>query len=340
MAPFILKEVYSMEKIANLPLPNEYYVNACVQNEFSDAVNVMMHATLESKPHSPRTYYRELEKALKSGTVAHNTEYFNKNAGIGPLEACKLQTPEITIAYQINANEERTQRLTLHGPGGKDIVNPHEIQRAIYVIGQDFLHDATMVTINKDGERLSHAPAYAAVMDRMMALQRLQNAIERAAVAARTLINYNDPTVRDSLKQAFATDGFVHSTVEKPFELECLQRIGAEMANTLDVTTMSKFRDIMATFDAKFDAIGEDVPPSERVAMAMSDTAAAVSASLPPKAANDLKAFCNSDTVRGIINETQAEVSARTESKEAGMLEENERQHADDEEEREDALDD
>lgn len=320
-------------------LPKEFYVNASPVNEFSDAVNVMMGETLESKPHSPRQYYNDFDKARQSGAIPHQTEYFNRSVGMGPLEAFKLRTPEISIVYHVTVNDDKANRIFMKGQGAKDVVNPFEINKAIYVFGKDFLHDAHTLTITKDGDRISHAPAQAATMDHMMALQRLQNAIERTPVAERTLINPNDPTVVDSLKQAYAIDGFVHSAIQKPFELQCLQRIGEEMANTLDVHTMSKFRDIMATFDAKFDAIGEDVPPTERVAMAVSDTAAAVAVSLPPKAANDLKAFCNSDTVRGIINETHAEIVAKTESKEAGewevveerLREDDERDERDDE---------
>lgn len=303
-----------------------FHVAAELPKTSSDVNNVLAGNIFQSnKP--VRLTPHEARGDCKNNTPAQ----FHDTVGFGPFEIFQIITPTVDVVHHLRAGNFSEQN----------------IGATTFYIGADFLHDEQeiMQRFNKGRytpERLQdghYIDAKEILEKRTVELVTLQHALENTPERLREQIEVDNKTEKSW--RALYTRAEYRRQDAKPIDnhehKELLDAMHKHLQKNLDAYTSSHYCDIMATFDAQFDSIGDSVAPEVRVAMAMSSTVNAVVSKMPPSCIAPLQELCTPENVKGLVNESAVEEIADTESRAAGTdnLYEPEYKYQDDKDDRE-----
>jgi hypothetical protein len=284
-----------------------FYAAADLPKTSSDVNNVLAGNIFQStKP--VRSTAHEARGDCKNNTPAR----FHDTVGFGPFEIFQIITPTVDVVHHLRAGNFSEQN----------------IGATTFYIGADFLHDEQeiMQRFNKGRykpERLQNGryiDAKEILERRTIELVTLQHALEKTPARLREQIEVDNKTEK-SWRMLY-THAEYRRQDSKPIDnIECKKLLDAmhkHLQRNLDAYASSQYCDIMATFDAQFDSIGDSVSPAERVAIAMSSTVGAIASKMPPACVAPLQELCTPENVKGLVNESAVEEIADTESRDAG----------------------
>lgn len=259
----------------------------------------------------------------------HISTRFNDTVGFGPFEIFRIVTPTVDVVHHLRTGNFSEQN----------------IGATTFYIGADFLHDEQeiMQRFNKgryqpgrleDGRYID---AKEILERRTIELVALQHALESTPERLRTEIAVDDNTGK-SWRMLYTHAEYRRQDAKPIDNPECkklLDTVHKYLQKNLDAYTSSHYCDIMATFDAQFDSIGDSVSPAERVALAMSATVGVVKSKMPTIYV-PLREVFTPENVNGLVNESAVEEIADTESHDAGTddLYEPEYKHKDEKDEK------
>jgi hypothetical protein len=284
-----------------------FHVAADLPKTSSDVNNVLAGNIFQSKkpvrltPHEARADCKE-----------HISTRFNNTVGFGDSELFRIETPTVDVVHHLRAENFSEQN----------------IGATTFYIGADFLHDEQeiMQRFNKGRykpERLQNGryiDAKEILERRTIELVTLQHALEKTPARLREQIEVDNKTEK-SWRMLY-THAEYRRQDSKPIDnnnqKELLDAMHKYLQKNLNAYTSSHYCDIMATFDAQFDSIGDSVSPAERVAIAMSSTVGAIASKMPPACVAPLQELCTPENVKGLVNESAVEEIADTESRDAG----------------------
>lgn len=284
-----------------------FHVAADLPKTSSDVNNVLAGNIFQSKkpvrltPHEARADCKE-----------HISTRFNNTVGFGDSELFRIETPTVDVVHHLKAENFSEQN----------------IRATTFYIGADFLHDEQeiMQRFNKGRykpERLQNGryiDAKELLERRTIELVALQHALERTPERFRTEIAVDNRTEK-SWRMLYTHAEYRRQDskpVDNNEQKELLDAMHKYLQKNLDAYTSSHYCDILATFDAQFDSIGDSVAPDVRVAMAMSSTVNAVAAKIPLARVTPLQELCTPENVMGLVNESAAKEMATTDSLDAG----------------------
>lgn len=266
-----------------------FYVAAELPKTSCDVNNVLAGNIFQSKK-PIRSTAHEARADCENNPPAR----FHDTVRFGPFEGFRIVTPTVDVVHHLSA--EHFSKVT--------------IKATTFYVGEDFLHDEQEIMqrfnegrykpVRLNGGR--YIDAKELLERRTIELVALQHALENTPERLRTEIAVDDKTEK-SWRMLY-THAEYRRQDSKPIGneyKESLDAVHKYLQKNLNAYTSSHYCDIMATFDAQFDSIGDSISPAERVAMAMSATVGVVKSKMPPSCIAPLKELCTPESVNGLV---------------------------------------
>lgn len=255
-------------------------------------------------PGETMRFYENIEDARQSLTETPSpTSPIGPGVGERANEAISL--PQASFVFEVELTEHEYNRIMENN--GRGYLNPNTITQYWGTVEPDMLHASRLQfrCAREPEQSLDYKSIDNAIYTRGQDMQQLANCLARTPNET-ALPDFTDPVVQASLYEAYSPDGFVRGSSEGMDNASrALQKIEREMSDKCDISVVAQMGNIHAMFNARLEAQPANVFEADRIALAMTQTISAISASVSPAQATVLSNI--SEHVRGVVDEVSKE---------------------------------